>query len=94
MDALTLTEAKAKRAQVRAAATRLKTFIENLDPNHASRHEVIERKKKLQELWSLFDAVQSRIESLENVDPANADKDALRAQQSQTGKVSKILIFS
>ena len=77
MDALTLTEAKAKRAQIRAA-TRLKTFIENFDTNQGSRYEIKERKKKLEDLWSLFDTVQSCIEILENVDPANVDKDVLR----------------
>ena len=79
MNALTrLAEAKTKRAQIRTVATRLKTFIENFDPNQESRYEIKEHKKKLEDLWSLFDTVQSRIEILENVDPANVDKDVFR----------------
>jgi len=51
MNALTrLAEAKTKRAQIRTVATRLKTFIENFDPNQESRYEIKEHKKKLEDL--------------------------------------------
>lgn len=34
-------------------------------------------------MWTQFDAVQSRIENLENANPENIDKDALLEQQIQ-----------
>lgn len=83
MSNLTLSEAKNKRAHIRASATRLKTFIEGYDPNQGSRHDVSERKAKLSDLWNQFETVQSRIETIENEDLANTDKDALLAQQFQ-----------
>jgi hypothetical protein len=83
MEALTLAEAKDKRSRIRAATTRAKTFIEAFNPNSGSRHEVIERKKKLSDLWNQFDAVQSHIESLETADSAVTDKNALIEQQNQ-----------
>ncbi|XP_071581393.1 uncharacterized protein [Temnothorax nylanderi] len=82
MDTLTLTEAKNKRSHIRASATRLKTFIESFNINQGSRHDVIERKQKLADLWAQFDAVQSRIEALENADPAT-NKEHLLEQQIQ-----------
>lgn len=80
---MTLAEAKVRRGHIRATATRLKSFIEAFDPLQGSRHDVAERKKKLTNLWDQFDSMQSRIEVLENEDPANADKEALLAQQVQ-----------
>lgn len=80
---MTLAEAKVRRGHIRATATRLKSFIETFDPLQGSRYDVAERKKKLTNLWDQFDSVQSRIEVLENEDPANADKEALLAQQVQ-----------
>lgn len=79
---MTLIEARNKRAHIKAAM-RLKTYIENYDQTQGTRHDIIERKTKLLDLWNHFELVQSRIETLENLDPANADKDALLAQQIQ-----------
>lgn len=83
METITLSEARNKRAHIRASATRLKTFIENYDPNQGSRHDISKRKTKLSDLWNQFEIIQSRIEALENEDTANIDKDALLAQQIQ-----------
>ncbi|XP_029162785.1 uncharacterized protein LOC114934279 [Nylanderia fulva] len=83
MSNLTLSEAKNKRAHIRASATRLKTFIEGYDPNQGLRHDITERKVKLSDLWDQFEAVQSHIETIEKEDPANTDKDALLARQIQ-----------
>jgi len=82
MESLTLTEAKSKRAHIRASATRLKNFLETFNINQGSRYNVTERKQKLAELWNQFEAIQSRIESLEN-DTAVIDKDTLLEQQIQ-----------
>jgi len=46
MDSLTLSEAKSRRAHIRAAATRMKSFVETFDPLQGSRHDITERKKK------------------------------------------------
>ncbi|CAL1671692.1 unnamed protein product [Lasius platythorax] len=84
MDSMTLSEAKSKRSHIRATATRLKTFIDSLNVNQGSRHDITEHKQKLTDLWNQFDVVQSRIESLEIQDPSITDKDALLEQQIQT----------
>jgi len=83
MEALTLAEAKNKRAHIRASATRLKNFLETFNVSQGTRHDVTERKQKLAELWNQFEAIQSRIESLENAETAVIDKDTLLEQQIQ-----------
>ncbi|XP_018378092.1 PREDICTED: uncharacterized protein LOC108770856 [Trachymyrmex cornetzi] len=83
MDTLSLSDAKNKRAHIRAAATRLKTFIDNFDAIEGSRHDLTERKQRLSDLWGQFDATQSHIEILENADPSIVDKKVLQEQQMQ-----------
>ncbi|XP_067205332.1 uncharacterized protein [Linepithema humile] len=61
---LTEGEAKIRRKRIKAAATRLKTFIESPQSAHATIFELNERKKKLANLYEQFDEVQSRIECL------------------------------
>jgi len=75
MNALTLAKAKIKSSNTNSSY-KAKNFHRKFWSK--SRIEVKERKKKLKDLWSLFDAVQSHIEILENVDPANIDKDVLK----------------
>lgn len=86
MDSLTLQEAKNKRAHVRAAATRLKTYIDNYNLSQGSKHDVIEHKGKLSELWNQFEIVQSRIEALkleaiEDQDSTAENKETFLDQQ-------------
>ncbi|XP_018402792.1 PREDICTED: uncharacterized protein LOC108779784 [Cyphomyrmex costatus] len=84
MDSISLTEAKTKRTAAKASLTRHKSAIESFDANHGSRHDIIERKKRILELWNLFDVVQSRIEVLENEeDLSSQDLDLLNAQHEQ-----------
>ncbi|XP_071574017.1 uncharacterized protein [Temnothorax nylanderi] len=83
MDSMTLSEAKSKRTHIRAAATRLKTYLDCFNIQQGSRHDIAERKNKLSELWNQFDLIQTRIEPLENGDESITDKDALLAQQIQ-----------
>ncbi|XP_018371002.1 PREDICTED: uncharacterized protein LOC108766304 [Trachymyrmex cornetzi] len=83
MDTLSLSDAKSKRAHIRAAATRLKTFIDNFDTVGGSWHDLTESKQRLSELWRQFEAAQSRIEILENADPSITDKKVLHDLQAQ-----------
>lgn len=83
MDLLTLAEAKSKRTHTRAAATRLKNFLENFNVSQGSRYDITVRKQKLTDLWAQFETIQSRIETLENADPSNINKEALVEQQIQ-----------
>lgn len=57
--------------------------MNNFDVTQETRHDIIDRKAKLNELWNQFDDVQSRIEILENEEPSIDDKEALLAQQAQ-----------
>nr|XP_012215470.1 PREDICTED: uncharacterized protein LOC105667914 isoform X2 [Linepithema humile] len=81
MATLSLTEAKNKRRQIKAAATRIKNYIENFNVEEGSQYDITERKQKLSDLWNQFDDIQSTIESLENADMSIADKEALTEQQ-------------
>ena len=65
METLPLADAKLKRAHIKSAITRLKTFIDNFDVNCGSQHGLTERKQRLSELWNQFEAAQFRIEILE-----------------------------
>ncbi|KYQ59291.1 hypothetical protein ALC60_01690 [Trachymyrmex zeteki] len=89
-----LAEAKTKRITAKSSLTRHKTAIENFDINNGSRYDIVERRKRLIELWNLFDVVQSRIKVLENQDPSIENKDELRAQHEQHRANFKSTYFS
>ncbi|XP_018367012.1 PREDICTED: uncharacterized protein LOC108763673 [Trachymyrmex cornetzi] len=94
MDSMSLLEAKTKRTTAKASLTRHKTAIENFEVTNGSRHDITERKKRLTELWNLFDIVQSRIELLEFQDPSLTNKDELLAQQQQHRSQFENIYFS
>ncbi|KAG5335682.1 COX3 oxidase, partial [Acromyrmex charruanus] len=83
METLPLADAKLKRAHTKSAITRLKTYIEKFDVNSGSQKVLIERKQRLSELCSQFEAVQFRIEILENADPSIPDQRVLYEQHAQ-----------
>lgn len=59
MDSLTLLEARHNRTHLKASVTRLRHFIENFDVSQGSRHDIIERKQRLTELWQQFDIIRA-----------------------------------
>ncbi|XP_039315197.1 uncharacterized protein LOC120359860 [Solenopsis invicta] len=61
---LTEAEAKTRRTSIKGSVTRLKTFLESAQALRATKFELIERKKKLAELFEQYDEVQSRLECL------------------------------
>lgn len=81
MAPLTLVDAKNKRKQIKASATRIRNYVENYDFGQGSRYEIVERKQKLADLWNQFDDIQSQIESLENADQSITDREALAVEQ-------------
>ncbi|XP_067207877.1 uncharacterized protein [Linepithema humile] len=83
MESISLSEAKTKRKTIKSSLTRHKNALENFDVTQDSRHDITERKKKLSDLWDLFDNVQSRIELLENQEPSTSNNDELLIQQEQ-----------
>jgi len=66
---LSESEAKVRRRSIKAAATRLRNYIDSPQAEHATKFELAERKKKLASLFEQYDEVQSRIECLaSNID--------------------------
>jgi len=68
---MNLSESKAKirRRSIKAAATRLRNYIDSPQAEHATKFELAERKRKLANLFEQYDEVQSRIECLaSNID--------------------------
>jgi len=59
-----------------------------------TKRTIVERRKRLIELWNLFDVVQSRIEVLENQDSSNKNKDELCAQHEQHRANFESIYFS
>ncbi|XP_018374005.1 PREDICTED: uncharacterized protein LOC108768170 [Trachymyrmex cornetzi] len=77
MNTLMLAEAKGKRSHIKTMATRLKTFLDNFRVEQGSKYDISERKLRLAELWTQFDAIQSIVETLENPDSSITDKETL-----------------
>lgn len=73
---LSESDAKTMRKIVKAAATRLKTYIESEQAEGATKFELAERRRKLANLFEQYDEIQSRIECL----TADADPNILAAQ--------------
>ncbi|XP_018397196.1 PREDICTED: uncharacterized protein LOC108775361 [Cyphomyrmex costatus] len=63
---LTENEAKIRRRTIKASATRLRSYVESPQAEHATKFELIERKKKLADLFQQFDEVQSSIECFDS----------------------------
>lgn len=63
---LSISEAKIKRKSIKAAATRLGTYVNSAQVEHATKYELVERKRKLMDLFVQYDEVQSRVEYLES----------------------------
>ncbi|XP_011878981.1 PREDICTED: uncharacterized protein LOC105568157 [Vollenhovia emeryi] len=61
---LTENEAKTRRTTIKAATTRLKTYIESAQAQRATEFDLVERRKKLATLFVQYDEVQARIECL------------------------------
>jgi len=70
---LSESEAKVRRRSIKAAATRLRNYIDSSQSEHATKFELAERKKKLANLFEQYDEVQSRIECL----ASNTDADLM-----------------
>ncbi|XP_018374037.1 PREDICTED: uncharacterized protein LOC108768190, partial [Trachymyrmex cornetzi] len=62
----TETEVKTRRRSIKASATRLRTYIDSPQSEHATKFELVERKKKLSNLFQQYDEVQSYIECLDS----------------------------
>jgi len=79
-------EAKVRRRSIKAAATRLRNYIDSPQAEHATKFELAERKKKLASLFEQYDEVQSRIECLaSNIDAdLTASHSEDRAQFEET----------
>lgn len=54
-----------KRMGIKASLTRQKTFVNGQDAQKATKHTILERRRKLDELLRDFDAVQTEIETIE-----------------------------
>ncbi|KYQ56128.1 hypothetical protein ALC60_04951 [Trachymyrmex zeteki] len=59
-------EAKTRRRSIKASATRLRIYIESPQAEQATKFELVERKKKLTELFRQYDETQSFIECLDS----------------------------
>ncbi|XP_018306980.1 uncharacterized protein, partial [Mycetomoellerius zeteki] len=78
---LSESEAKIKRRSIKAAATRLKNYLDSPQAEQATKFELIARKSKLTSLFEQFDEVQSRIECLESAEQENAQVTAAHAEE-------------
>ncbi|XP_018406238.1 PREDICTED: uncharacterized protein LOC108782451, partial [Cyphomyrmex costatus] len=61
---LSESEAKTRRTIIKATLTRLKTYLESAQSARATKFELIERKKKIANLFEQYDEVQARLECL------------------------------
>lgn len=71
-----MNEMKKRRGQIKAQLTKFQTFINNYDQTDEFQIQI--RLEKAEKLWDLYDDVQSKIESLEEVDDTDPASDRNR----------------